>query len=374
MSKIINFDNARKIQNCSNLCYVNSGIHLLYSLVEYREKVYNTDFIPNTAKNSKEQNELLYYLKYIFLLMNKDLTPSHNRYDMNDTWLFCNRDVSKKTNNLFYNEIYYPFIKLIIYNISKLDECSFFDLLFINIVQKLSFISIGIFSFNTNVFYLVNNENTPQRMINEYQPVHLITSDIQKYSIFQTTFNNMTELEMNNAIQKYKFTHNGNEYEYELIGCLVWGGYHYWTYIKDLENKYKKIDDIGIDLVPFTSIKERTQVYLLYKQSTATYIDQSPIKIQINNLVEISSKIKSENSCSICTLLNSSTAKICAVCGVLLIPNVMNSLNHLIIKKLINYRFNTVVCSVCEGINKLNDKECRVCTVKFSSAPPKLNL
>jgi hypothetical protein len=323
MSKIINFDNARKIQNCSNLCYVNSGIHLLYSLVEYREKVFNTDSIPDTVSNYKEQNELLYYLKYIFLLMNKDLTPNHDRYDIDDTWLFCKRDTSKKTNNLFYNEIYYPFIKLIIENISKLDECSFYGALFINIIKKLSFISIGIFSFNTSVFYLLgfNNIKTPQMIINTYQPLHLITSDIQKYSIFETDFNNMTELEMNNAIQKYKFTHNRNEYEYELIGCIVWGGNHFWTYIKDFENKYKKIDDIGIDLVPFTSIKERTQVYLLYKQSTATYIDQYPIKIQINNLVEISSKIKSENSCSTCTLLNSSTAKVCKACGVSLILN-----------------------------------------------------
>ena len=57
MSRIINFDNARRIQNCSNLCYINSGIHLLYSLVEYREKVYNTYFIPDTLRNYKEQNE-----------------------------------------------------------------------------------------------------------------------------------------------------------------------------------------------------------------------------------------------------------------------------------------------------------------------------
>jgi hypothetical protein len=374
MSKIINFDNARKIENCSNLCYVNSGIHLLYSLVEYREKVYNTDFIPDTAKNYKEQNELLYYLKYIFLLMNKDLTPNHNRYGMDETWLFCKRDRYKRTNNFFYNEIYYPFIKLIIENISKLDECSTNGALFINIVQKLSFISIGIFSFNTNVFYLVDIENTPQRLFNEYQQAHLITSDIQKYSIFQLNFNNMTELEMNNAIQKYKFTHNGNEYEYELIGCLVWGGYHYWTYIKDLENKYKKIDDIGIDLLPFTSIKERRQVFLLYKQSTATYIDQYPMKIQINNLVDISSKIKSENSCSTCTLSNLSTAKVCEACGVSLIPNVMSNLNYTIIKKLINYRFNTVVCSICQGINKLSDKQCKICTIEFSSWSPKPNL
>jgi hypothetical protein len=373
MSRIINFDNARRIQNCYNLCYINSGIHLLYSLVEYREKVYNTYFIPDTVRNYKEQNELLYYLKYIFLLMNKDLTPRHDRYDMNDTWLYCERDISKKKNNFFYNEIYYPFIKLIIEDISKLDECSFNDVLFINIIKKLSFISNGIFSFNTNIFYLVNNEKTPQIIFNEYQAVHLKTKHIQKYSIFQTSFNNMTELEMNNSIQKYKFTHNGDKYEYELIGCIVWGASHYWTYIKDLENKYKKIDDVGIDLVPFTSIKERTQVYLLYKQSTATYIDQYPIKSQINNLVNISSNIKLGNYCSTCTLLNSSTAKVCEACRASLISNFMNVLNYSIIKKLINYRFNTVICSVCQGINKLSDKKCIVCTVDFSSEHPLQN-
>ena len=59
MSRIINFDNVRTIQNCSNLCYVNSAINLLYSLVEFREKVYNTNLIPNYVENDQEQNNKL---------------------------------------------------------------------------------------------------------------------------------------------------------------------------------------------------------------------------------------------------------------------------------------------------------------------------
>ena len=60
MSRIINFDNARRIQNCSALCYVNSAINLLYSLVEFREKVYNTNFIPDVVENHTEQSEIYY--------------------------------------------------------------------------------------------------------------------------------------------------------------------------------------------------------------------------------------------------------------------------------------------------------------------------
>ena len=58
MNSIINFENSRRIENCNNLCYSNAAIHFLYSLVEFREKIYNTNFINPIDLNDKVNNVL----------------------------------------------------------------------------------------------------------------------------------------------------------------------------------------------------------------------------------------------------------------------------------------------------------------------------
>ena len=137
MDNIINFNNARRIQNCRNLCYTNSGIHLLYSIVEFRELIYNTA-IYNLTNLDALENKYLYYLKYIFLLMNKDLIKTGdltNKYTVTDQFIQCSRD-SNGNYNPFYNEIYKPFLELsiILYkmdtetnekHLNKLKECKF---------------------------------------------------------------------------------------------------------------------------------------------------------------------------------------------------------------------------------------------------------
>jgi ribosomal protein L40E len=375
MSRIINFDNARRIQNCSNLCYINSGIHLLYSLVEFREKVYNTNFIPIYATNYIEQNKILYYLKYIFLLMNTDLTPSHDRYDVDDDRIKCERNQSKTSNNLFYNEIYYPFLKLIISNeasLTELESCGASQILFMDIIKKLSFISNNIFSFNPD-FQVGSFDKTKMSITKFFEDNSIRWNDIQTYSIIHDDYTGWTESAINNYIKK-KFTikRGGNNYEYELIGCIISGRGHFWSYIKD--SKFQKIDDIGKrDSILFDNISGNPY-YLLYKQSNYLYVDKYPIKIQINNLANISNNIKSDNICKECAVENLPTATVCVVCNTSIIPieflNKIMNLNYSIIKKLINYRFNTVICSFCQGINKLSDKNCKVCTIDFSSKHP----
>ena len=147
MNSIISFKNSRIIQNCSNLCYSNCAIHLLYSLVEFREKIYNTNVI-NPIDSNHKVNNVLYYLKYIFLLMNKELTPTHSRYDIkkDDNEIKCSRNANG-TSNLFYEEIYEPLLKLLIdgdinpdvrkRNLNLLKNCSFNDNLFVNYFHSL---------------------------------------------------------------------------------------------------------------------------------------------------------------------------------------------------------------------------------------------
>ena len=379
MSKIINFDNARRIQNCSALCYVNSAINLLYSLVEFREKVYNTNFIPDVVENHTEQSEILYYLKNIFLLMNKDLTPRHDRYEMNDDQIICTRNMSKTTNNLFYNEIYYPFLKLVTpsYQLVQLESCGPDNVLFDDIIKKLNFISTSIFSFYPE-FFVGSFDKKTMSIDNFFKSYAKGWDDIHTYSVIKSIsdFFEWEESDINEYINKnFKINRGGKEYEFELIGCIVWGGGHYWSYIKK-DSKFQKIDDIGKkDSTLFDNISGFPS-YLIYKQSTYSYINKYPIKDQIINLANISSNIESDNVCKICTVENLPTATVCAVCYTSIIPfellSKIKNFNHSIMKKLINYRFNTVICA-CGSINKSIDTSCNICTVTFSSAAPLSN-
>ena len=75
---VTDFNDSRHINNCSLLCYNNSSIHLLYSIKEFRDAVYNTLQITNSNKSKHaviEQydiNELLYILKFVLYLLNKN--------------------------------------------------------------------------------------------------------------------------------------------------------------------------------------------------------------------------------------------------------------------------------------------------------------
>ena len=121
----INFNNSRFLSNCSALCYNNSSVHLLYSIIEFREMIYNMDTIKNSNRSTKavlaqyDINDLLYRIKSLFYFLNKNLLikdiseykkGSHS-YKMDNNKIECTRSSDGTSNNSFYSMIYYDLIK-----------------------------------------------------------------------------------------------------------------------------------------------------------------------------------------------------------------------------------------------------------------------
>lgn len=105
----VSFD-GRIIENCYNLCYNNSVIHLFYSIPEFREKVEKVNKINNinlrvfsSKVKQVDINDIFNRLKEIFKLMNKKNKASPNL--VNDNIVICDRALSD-----FYNNIYKKFL------------------------------------------------------------------------------------------------------------------------------------------------------------------------------------------------------------------------------------------------------------------------
>ena len=146
-SPLVNFNNSRFIENCSSLCYNNASIHFLYSIVEFREMVYNIDKITNsnTSYNRMEPpieinkllDELLFRLKFIFFLLNKTLINNDsipyngNKFIINDHKIECNR--RQGSINSFYRFLYYPLIKYTtVLSYNNIEGLFFTDPTFVN--------------------------------------------------------------------------------------------------------------------------------------------------------------------------------------------------------------------------------------------------
>ena len=351
MESIINFKNSRRITNCSNLCYTNSGIYLLYSLVEFREKIYNTNVI-NPTELTDTTNNVLYYLKYIFLLMNKILTPTHERYDLNDTHIVCSRD-SNGNGNLFYKEIYEPLLKIIIGQdkLSELLSCSQSSNLLDNYINNL----IPKKKYNPICPHCtLVNDQVPQciacnnkLLVVKSDSINILdslfSSNNENIYVSNYTFNKLQKYAISLYTsglvepEKYMMSTSGNLIKYELIGSIYsyQSGGHFWAYIYDKNtNQSLRIDDFG-ELK--NEVAAPLPTYLLYKQIGQLYVDNYPLTQQINNLATISHEINTIGK------------------------NRLNELNYKIILKLIKNKINKKVCPVCTLINDSTATNCEVC-------------
>jgi len=129
MNNIINFDNSRKLQNCTNLCYNNTILHFLYSLKDFRNYIFQIDKLKNTQigqnviltpfeKSTIDQDldDILVNFKILFYMMDNNLTGNiFKNFIHNTNDLICNRT------NTFFRNIYAPIVtkSLNIYNLNN---------------------------------------------------------------------------------------------------------------------------------------------------------------------------------------------------------------------------------------------------------------
>jgi hypothetical protein len=321
MDSIINFNNSRILNNCSNLCYNNSAIHLLYSIVEFRELVYNTDSITYSNINpvkgiapKYDINKSFYRLKYLFYLLNKDLVSNtYVKYTVNDVNVVCKRSSDGSNNNSFYNEIYKGLINDVItlYNnqngtidideINRLDTCSYSKVTLEFYLSVFNDLTNKLFSYDVQLnqcIYIVRYSNKTAEMSNNIQ--------LNKYIIIQDF----------STSPLYKNTIEIKGIRYSKIGLLVGykthvgAGGHFWFLIKNNStNDYTEINDLYSinNSSKFDELNQSIDAGL-YVREGEKYVDAFPIKNQICNLVEVSNKINT-NSINNLDSLNSKVLK-----------------------------------------------------------------
>lgn len=339
---LVNFMDSRKIKNCHFLCYTNSAMHLLYSIVEFRELIYNTDSIKNSNTSISsivpqiEINDLFYRLKYIFYLMNRILVPtvhnntkyeSRNGFYMNNNTLECNReDSGPNTEDKLWLEIYRDFIigSTILYYNNTGNCYNFATKKFKSKketkdedIRDIEFLEQKDYSTNTIVYYLSIFNDLSQQLFS-YDNNGRQFNYIISYS--PTPKNPMTPMSPDIVLKKYIFIKNPydanyvypneiivntNKYlKYALIvgdnedGFGTAGG-HFWTLIYNHStNDYTEINDLP-DYKPFNSNyifnNEGIECVLYVREYECMYCDNFPIDQQLIHLSNLSNRNPTTN-------------------------------------------------------------------------------
>jgi hypothetical protein len=273
----------------------------LYSIIEFRELVYNTDSITysNRSKfgvNPKyDINESFYRFKYLFYLLNKDLVNNtYDKYDVNDINVVCSRSKDTTLNNKFYNDIYKDLINDVItlYNnqngatnnieIDALNTCDFSEVKLIYYLEVFNDITCKLFSYtfdnNQNNYIFMNNDPN----ISKYNIV------FNKYIIIGNAF--ITDNIINFKIKKINN-------RYILIGLIVSAHGHFWYLIKNHStNGFIEINDLGKINNSFKfDLNIHDIRYGLYVREGEKYVDTFPITDQIYHLAQISHKINTKS-------------------------------------------------------------------------------
>lgn len=325
---VTDFNNSRHLNNCSLLCYNNSSIHLLYSIKEFRDAVYNTLQITNSNKNiysvveQYDINELLYRLKYVFYLLNKKLVKqqSDTKYSINDNTLFCSRSGSK---NDFYKEIYYDLIKYstILY-FNNVNYACYNEITheFIDEINNLNYT----ISLDADDMCRLENNDVSRTSISYYLSIfHDISKNLFthiKYDTYNYVLRYNDTTDINVICRKYLLIEpdikdiapnlkiNFNNTKYLLCGLIVGGniggkpGGHFWTIIYDYtNNKYTEINDLDPNIDTNYNFDPNSSPvdYVLYvMEDECKYVDNYQITSQIETLSKISNKgFKSEMDC-----------------------------------------------------------------------------
>jgi hypothetical protein len=350
---LINLDNLRLIENCGYLCYTNSAIHLLNSLVEFREAIFNTNTITNSNLSNnpvpiQEDISILFYkFKKIFLLLNKRLSLNNEHgYISNDIKLEC-----KRSNNL-YTDLYKDLLKksIIILNNNNGTTFNYNDNKFIgdsedpysdNGNDAITDLNNCGFSFNNlslyldlfrdisnNLFSYTINSKSPFRKYNFWHdlrdPSNIINKTdivLNKYLILSDNYSIFNSYPKTNNYLKYSYVCNG--INYILLAAILGNQTHYWTIIHDPQtdpNNFIEVNDLGpvirnnyiLDTNKLDDNGRQIYIrYALYVREDATYQNNYSLDTQINNLASISHEINTQPT------------------------NNLNKLNHKIISKLI---------------------------------------
>jgi hypothetical protein len=289
MNNIINFDNSRKLQNCTNLCYNNTILHFLYSLKDFRNYIFQIDKLKNTqigqnviltpfekSTIDRDLDVILLNFKILFFMMNNNLTRNtYKNYIHNNKELICTRT------NIFFKDIYEPIVikSLNIYSINnrvvdsaplhfnnaeygRLDKFIKFNL------NTLSTISDKLFVHEIENLYNVDNlENNIRKYI--FPTNSLLNPSIRspnKYIIVEP----IQIIEQEPIIPRIRVRFDSGICNYILIG--IFSGYkegtfnyptgHYWFDLVntlDISNPENTTFDRVDDLCPFIKNTRRSR-------------------------------------------------------------------------------------------------------------------
>lgn len=314
---VTNINDSRHLNNCSLLCYNNSAIHLLYSIKEFRDAVYNTYQITNSNKSihavveQYDIQELLFKLKYIFYLLNKRLVEqqSDTKYNVDDTTLYCSRGGSA---NNFYNEIYYDLIKYTtILDFNNQGICHReSDGHLINIRTNTDITT----AFGIDDICSLNSVSVSRASLIYYLNVF---SDITKlFFTHKKNFNNnyefifSTDSDKTIICRKYlvikpiksidnppiKTIFKGTTYLLcgLIVGSNIGGqpGGHFWTVLYNyINSKFTEINDLNPNIntnYQFNPNSTPVEYALYVMEDECTYVDNYPITTQLETLSKIS--------------------------------------------------------------------------------------
>jgi len=317
---LVNFNNSRFINNCSSLCYNNASIHFLYSIVEFREMVYNIDKITNSNTSYKRQDPpfeinklldgLLFRLKFIFFLLNKTLIDNGEQFIINDHKIECNR--SQGSIDSFYNFLYYPLIKYTtVLSYNNIEGLFFTDPTFVDMdsesktdaeqCSEIKELDTKIFSRVSLIFYLNVFSDISDKLFCYY-----IADNFSKVFIhtdLELSYTKETFLEKKYLIYKP----DGKKVDPSFTQFTTWNLYallvgnrnkfnqavgHFWLLLYDFKNdNYISINDTSDKIERVELTTDFAIEYALYVRDGESYTDRYPIKQQICHLAEISSKM-----------------------------------------------------------------------------------
>jgi len=103
MENIISFKNSRLIQNFNAICYNTTVINFLYSLLDFRNRLYHLNELNIPKVKNRNSKKLLYKFKKLFILIDKRITE--NKYEFYET---RNNSILRGDHTKFYQEIYEP--------------------------------------------------------------------------------------------------------------------------------------------------------------------------------------------------------------------------------------------------------------------------
>jgi hypothetical protein len=339
MENIISFRNSRLIEWHRNLCYNDTILFFLYSLLDFRNRLYHLTELNIPKVEEVDPMELLFKFKKIFILMDRRITENNyeKKYIINDNRILIG-------NNDFYKELYKPVFLDILKTFGELKYKQDFNWFNIGDPGELDNSLIR----TLNVFNVISNElfchnrmtNGSINYIYTESNTHEITED-RNYIIILPERSETTKTDR----IKTKFDININSVNYKLISIMLgWKGTiknngniydnktgepegHFWLYNindnVDINKKYNNIDDLNDS---FIENVDRRSISSGYNRDDdiffSIYIKEDEYNRK-QNINDFSPDFRIKELSKSSSNINNSTS------------NQINDLNHFIFKKLL---------------------------------------